>query len=75
MIRCFEVMGEASKRISEDFQAQHPGVPWSKMARMRDLLIHAYGRVNPSEVWDTVQNDLPGLISFLEKIVPQEDEL
>jgi uncharacterized protein with HEPN domain len=75
VIRCFEVMGEAAKRISEHFQAQHPGVPWSKMARMRDLLIHAYGRVNPSEVWDTVQNDLPTLISYLEKLVPPEDDL
>lgn len=75
VVRCFEVMGEATKRISEGFQTQHPGVPWSKMARMRDLLIHAYGRVNPSEVWDTVQNDLPALISYLEKLVPPEDVL
>jgi len=44
------------------------------MARMRDLLIHAYGMVNLDEVWDTVQNDLPPLISLLEKIVPPEDE-
>ena len=72
VIRCFEVIGEAAKRLSEDFQKQHQEIPWSSMARMRDLLIHAYGRVNLDEVWDTIRNDLPPLISFLEKIVPPE---
>jgi len=74
VVRCFEVIGEAVKHLSKDFQKQHQEIPWSKMARMRDLLIHAYGRMNLDEVWDTVQNDLPSLISFLEKIVPPEDD-
>ena len=74
VIRCLEVIGEATKRLSEDFQREYADIPWSKMARMRDLLIHAYGRVDPNEVWDTIQNDLPPLISALEKIVPPEDE-
>ncbi|MBW2664039.1 MAG: DUF86 domain-containing protein, partial [Deltaproteobacteria bacterium] len=47
---------------------------WSKMAKMRDILIHAYDRVDLDEVWDTVQNDLPELIISLEKIIPPEDE-
>ena len=74
VIRCFEVIGEATKHLSDKLQRQYPDIPWSKMARMRDLLIHAYGRVNPDEVWDTIKNDLPQLISFLEKIVPPEDK-
>ncbi len=41
---------------------------------MRDLLIHAYDRVDLDEVWDTVQNDIPDLIIALEKIVPPEDK-
>jgi uncharacterized protein with HEPN domain len=53
VIRCFEIIGEAAKHLSDEFQRQYQGIPWSKMARMRDLLIHAYGRVNPDEVWDT----------------------
>jgi len=46
VIRCLEVIGEATKRLSNDFQKQHPEIPWSRMARMRDFLIHAYGRVS-----------------------------
>jgi uncharacterized protein with HEPN domain len=42
--------------------------------KMRDLLIHAYARVDPTQVWDTVQNDLPALIAALEGVVAPEDE-
>ena len=73
-IRCLEVIGEAVKRLSYDFQKTYPDIPWSKMAKMRDLLIHAYDRVDLEEVWDTVQNDIPALISALERIIPPEEE-
>lgn len=74
VIRCFEVIGEAAKRISDDVRKGHPDIPWSSMAKMRDLLIHAYDRVDIDEVWDTVQNDIPKLITALEGIVPPEDK-
>lgn len=74
VIRCFEVIGEAAKRLSNDFRSSHPDIPWSSMAKMRDLLIHAYDRVDLDEVWDTIQKDIPGLISALEKIIPPEDK-
>ena len=74
VIRCLEVIGEAAKRLSDEVQRENPDIPWSKMARMRDLLIHAYGRVDLDEVWDTVQNDMPSLISAVQKIVPSEHE-
>ena len=70
---CLEVIGEATKRLSDECQSTYPDIPWSSMARMRDLLIHAYGRVDLNEVWDTVQHDIPVLISRLERIVPPED--
>lgn len=44
------------------------------MAKMRDLLIHAYDRVDLKEVWDTIQTDIPALISALERIIPPEEE-
>lgn len=74
VIRCFEVIGEAVKRLSDDIRKAHPNIPWSSMARMRDILIHAYDKVDLDEVWDTVQNDIPPLIAALEIIVPPEDK-
>lgn len=72
---CLEVIGEAAKRLSDECQSTYPDVSWSAMSRMLDLLIHAYGRVDLNEVWDTVQHDIPVLISSLEQIVPPEDEV
>lgn len=48
-------------------------MPWKAMAGMRDHLIHAYDAVDLEEVWKTVQNDIPRLLSFLDPLVPKED--
>ena len=45
------------------------------MERIRDLHIPADDKVNLNEIWDTVQDDTPVLISGLERIVPPEDEV
>ena len=72
---CLEVIGEAVKRLSDDYQRKYPDIPRSAMERVRDLHIPADDNVNLNEVWDTVQNDTPVLISGLERIVPPEDEV
>ena len=72
---CLEVIGEAAKRLSDESHLKYPDIPWSTMARMRDLHIPADDKVNLNEVWDTVQDDAPVLISGLERIVPPEDEV
>jgi uncharacterized protein with HEPN domain len=55
LIRCLEVIGEASKRLSNELRDQHPQVPWRSMAGMRDLLIHAYDTVDLEEIWEAYQ--------------------
>ena len=64
------VVGEAVKRLSEDFRAGHPEIPWIRIAGMRDKLIHQYDAVDLDEVWKTVTKDIAPLISFLERLVP-----
>ncbi|MEO0988512.1 MAG: DUF86 domain-containing protein [Cyanobacteria bacterium J06639_14] len=39
------VLGEAANRLSEDFQAQHPEVPWKEIIGMRNILAHQYDGV------------------------------
>ncbi|MCP9831962.1 DUF86 domain-containing protein [Synechococcus sp. HJ21-Hayes] len=51
LIRCIEVLGEAVKRLSPELREQNSDLPWRGMAGMRDLLIHAYDRVDLDEVW------------------------
>jgi uncharacterized protein with HEPN domain len=41
VVRNFEIIGEATKRLSDTLRHQHPQIPWREMAEMRDVLIHA----------------------------------
>ena len=70
---CISVMGEAVKRISPEFQKAHPEIHWSDIARMRDLLIHSYHRVNWNIVWETVTNSIPDTLAKIEKLIPPKD--
>lgn len=72
VIRCLEVIGEVSKRLSPETRQKYAPVEWSAMARMRDMLIHSYGKVDLDDVWETVSRDIPRLIAALEPDIRTE---
>ncbi len=61
IVRQLEVIGEATKRISQDFRDQHQDIPWKDMAAMRDKLIHHYMGVDLISVWGVISEVLPDL--------------
>jgi uncharacterized protein with HEPN domain len=73
LVRLLEIIGEAARGTSEPFRAANPHVAWSKMAGMRDRLVHGYFEVNLDIVWETVMEDLPELIVQAEKIVASRE--
>ena len=56
------IIGEATKRLSQTFRAQHPEIPWREMAKMRDVIVHKYDQLDFDIIWDVVQNKLPELL-------------
>jgi len=60
-VRSLEIIGEATKKVPDDFRAKHPTVEWKAMAGMRDRLIHDYFGVDYELVWDVVQTRIPKL--------------
>jgi uncharacterized protein with HEPN domain len=68
ILRNLEILGEATKSVSEEFRTENRAVPWKNMARARDRLIHHYFGVNLDIVWQIVSVELPALGSQLDAI-------
>jgi uncharacterized protein with HEPN domain len=75
VIRNLEVMGEAAKRIPDEYKESLPTIPWRGLTGLRDVLIHQYEGVSLDEVWRIVEHDLPGLKENIERVLPPLDQL
>jgi uncharacterized protein with HEPN domain len=68
------IVGEATKRLSQDFRNAHDHIPWTDIAGMRDILAHQYDRVNLDTLWDVIQHDVPELMEMLAPLLPNSQE-
>jgi uncharacterized protein with HEPN domain len=65
VVRNFEIIGEATKRLSWELKQAYPNVKWRQVSGFRDILIHDYLRVDLDEVWGIIERDLP----ILKKVI------
>jgi len=75
VVRNLEVIGEAAKRIPDDYRQVHPTIPWRSLAALRDVLIHQYEGVSLPEVWQVVEEHLPRLRTSIAALLPPLDQL
>ena len=68
VIRNIEIIGEATKKISDNLKSQYREIPWKEMSGMRDKLIHDYLGVDAKVVWKTIKEDIPALKRLLKEI-------
>jgi uncharacterized protein with HEPN domain len=69
VIRRFEIIGEASSKISVVIKNENPEVQWRLMKEMRNKLIHEYFGVSPITIYSTIKLDLPVLKDQVEKLL------
>jgi uncharacterized protein with HEPN domain len=69
IIRCLEVIGEASKHIPADIRNLYPEIPWKTISGTRDYLIHDYSGVNIDLIWKTAKNDIPNLVAEISRVI------
>jgi uncharacterized protein with HEPN domain len=61
VIHRLELIGEASRQISDTFRGAHPQVPWQRVIGMRNRIAHEYFGVDLDRVWDAVAIDIQEL--------------
>jgi uncharacterized protein with HEPN domain len=69
--RMVEIIGEAARRVSEEFKQDHPELPWRAIIGQRHVLAHEYGKINHRIIWNLVAVHIPALIAMLEPLVPR----
>lgn len=55
--KAFENIGEAVKNIPQDVREEFGAIPWSEIAKMRDVLTHHYFGLDDKVLWDTLEED------------------
>jgi len=68
-VRSLEIIGEAAKKIPDDFRLKQSQIEWRKISGMRDRLIHDYFGVDYMIVWDVATTKLDDLRDALQKLL------
>ena len=69
IIHHIQIIGEATRRLSEQMRSNYPDISWSAIIGMRHILVHDYFGVDLKEVWSTVEKDIPDLKAKIEAIL------
>lgn len=60
-------ISENAKRLSDEYKKLHSDIPWNALYGLRNRIVHDYGNVDLYVVYETLKNDIPGLIELLEE--------
>ena len=81
VVRCIEIIGEATKNIPVNVREKYREMPWRDMTGMRDKVSHFYFGIDFEKVWLVVKKDIPHFKPLVKQILaelqqndPHEDE-
>ncbi|MEZ6232681.1 MAG: HepT-like ribonuclease domain-containing protein [Phycisphaerales bacterium] len=68
--RSVELIGEAARRVSDEFEAAHPEIPWNRIIVQRHRIAHEYDTLDDAIIWSVATKYVPLLIKQIEPILP-----
>ena len=74
LVKHVEIIGEAVYKLTLEFRANHPEVNWDDIARMRHVLVHGYYKIRPSQLWNTIEMDIPALKPVIEQLIVKKKQ-
>ncbi len=69
VIRNFEIIGEASKKLNDKIKDKYPKVPWKEMYYLRNKISHEFFGVDYEIIWDVATNYLPENKTQIDQII------
>ena len=75
VIRNFEIIGEASKNLSDEIKIRNPMIPWHEMYYLRNRVKHEYFGIDYEIIWDIAINYLPDNKVLIDQIIESHDNL
>ncbi|MHB8163616.1 MAG: HepT-like ribonuclease domain-containing protein [Methanoregula sp.] len=74
VVRNFEIIGEATKKLPDELKARYPSVAWKQVAGLRDVIAHGYFHIDYEILWGIITNTLPKFKSEVTKIRKTEQQ-
>jgi len=74
MVRHIQIIGEASRALSQDLRSRTPNIPWSDIIGMRNIVVHHYFDTDLEVVWQVVVSDIPRLKGMILKLMKNLEE-
>ncbi|MFZ4815814.1 MAG: DUF86 domain-containing protein [Phototrophicaceae bacterium] len=69
LIRALEIIGEASRQVSDEKRKQYTEIAWAAIGGLRNRIVHDYNQVSLDVIWNVVQKELVPLVDSLENIL------
>lgn len=74
VVRLIEIIGEAASQVTDTTRARHPQFEWQDIVGMRNRVIHGYFQIARDIIWNTINDDIPTLITQLESVLEPPSE-
>jgi uncharacterized protein with HEPN domain len=69
VVRNFEIIGEASNRVPDDFKTEHPEIEWRRIIGFRNRIIHEYFGIDYENLWRIKNDNIPSLSEFIKQVL------
>lgn len=67
------VIGEAANQLSNETTQAAPGIPWTRIVGLRNLIAHEYFRVDREVIGDIVRDQLQELDDVIARLLAEAE--